>query len=209
MPRRYDSHAPVAVVTGSGIGEGMATASAQARLRCGDEYDDLPMYGQSAEVLAVDRAVPFLCTQHVSTPNGGRNINIAIVQGRSRRGSPRLSSMEMSMDRRTISRRGFLNLGVGAGAAAALAACGNSGAERRRVGAVAATPAPARRATGSSPASRSRASVRTPSSGSTPPTRTAEIAFTEFQNDAYKTKIKTAIGAGQGPRSSGAGAAAA
>ena len=25
------------------------------------------------------------------------------------------------------------------------------------------------------------------------------IAYTEFQNDAYKTKIKTALGAGQGP----------
>ena len=30
-------------------------------------------------------------------------------------------------------------------------------------------------------------------------TRTAQIKATKFQNDAYKTKIKTAIGAGQGP----------
>jgi raffinose/stachyose/melibiose transport system substrate-binding protein len=101
------------------------------------------------------------------------------------------------MDRRTISRRGFLNLGVGAGAAAALAACGSSG--------------PSGGSSGGGNAGAGSATywflTGQPQQGIREDTvkrfNTAnpngKISFTEFQNDAYKTKIKTALGAGQGP----------
>ena len=103
----------------------------------------------------------------------------------------------MSVDRRTISRRSFLNLGVGAGAAAALAACGSSGPSG-----------------GSSGGGNAGAGAATywfltgqPQQGIREDTvkrfnaanPNGKIGYTEFQNDAYKTKIKTAIGAGQGP----------
>ena len=85
-----------------------------------------------------------------------------------------------------------------AGAGAALAACGSSGPSsrqrrrrwRRRRGAtywyLTGQPGEGIRA-------------RHASTGSTRRTRDAKIKATTFQNDAYKTKIKTAIGAGQAP----------
>ena len=105
--------------------------------------------------------------------------------------------MEMSVDRRTISRRNFLNLGVGAGAAAALAACGSSG--------------PSGGSTGGGNAGAGAATywflTGQPQQGIREDTvkrfndanPNGKISYTEFQNDAYKTKIKTALGAGQGP----------
>jgi raffinose/stachyose/melibiose transport system substrate-binding protein len=98
------------------------------------------------------------------------------------------------VNRRTLSRRHVLGLGAGAGAAAALAACGSSGPQSAGTG--------------------SGAGAATYWSLSGPPgepiRRTAverfnranpnsKITATFFQNDAYKQKIKTAIGAGQAP----------
>jgi len=94
-----------------------------------------------------------------------------------------------------ISRRTFLNLGVGAGAATALAACGSSGPQRAGSG-----PATAGSATywtlTTDPAESIRRHAVEAFNKANPDN---QIATTFFQNDAYKTKIKTAIGAGQGP----------
>jgi raffinose/stachyose/melibiose transport system substrate-binding protein len=110
------------------------------------------------------------------------------------RGIPRLSSTEFSVD---LSRRKFLGLGVGAAAAAGLAACGSSGPSDK---------------TGSSGGGSSGGATYWSLSG--PPGQpirqaaidrfnkanpSTKIAPTFFQNDAYKQKIKTALGAGQGP----------
>jgi raffinose/stachyose/melibiose transport system substrate-binding protein len=100
------------------------------------------------------------------------------------------------VERTTISRRNFLNLAVGAGAGAALAACGKSGPSSGGAG----------NGTGADAATywflsvqpqqgiRERAVKRFNEANSK-----TQIKYTEFQNDAYKTKIKTAIGAGQAP----------
>jgi raffinose/stachyose/melibiose transport system substrate-binding protein len=96
------------------------------------------------------------------------------------------------MNRRPISRRGFFRLGAGAGAAAALAACGSSGPDTNSSGAGAATywslsgppGEPIRKA------AIDRFNTANPDS---------KIKPTFFQNDAYKQKIKTSIGAAQGP----------
>src|SRR4051812_17044492 len=110
--------------------------------------------------------------------------------------SPRASSTEKCMNRQTISRRGFLGLGAGAGAAAALAACGSSGPSRGGSsaggGANAATYwfITGKPGEGIRQATVDRFNKANPDAG---------IKVTTFQNDAYKTKIKTAIGAGQAP----------
>jgi raffinose/stachyose/melibiose transport system substrate-binding protein len=96
-----------------------------------------------------------------------------------------------------ISRRNFLGLGVGAAAAAGLAACGSSGPSDK---------------TGSGGGSGGGGATYWSLSGPPgEPIRKAaierfnkanpntKITGTFFQNDAYKQKIKTAIGAGQGP----------
>jgi raffinose/stachyose/melibiose transport system substrate-binding protein len=97
----------------------------------------------------------------------------------------------------TISRRNFLSLGVGAGAAAALAACGSSG--------------PSTGGSGTSGGGAGGASywflTGQPGEGIRQGTvdrfnqanASTKIQATTFQNDAYKQKIKTAIGAGQAP----------
>ena len=102
------------------------------------------------------------------------------------------------MDPRTPSRRTFLGLAVGVPLATALAACGSSGPSSST-------------ASGSAGAAGSGASywyltgqpqesIRKGAvdrfNAANPST---QIAQTAFQNDAYKTKIKTAIGAGQAP----------
>jgi raffinose/stachyose/melibiose transport system substrate-binding protein len=101
------------------------------------------------------------------------------------------------VERSSISRRTFLNLGVGAGAAAALAACGSSG--------------PSDKGGSSSGGGSGAASYWSLSGPPGQPIRQAaidrfnkanpdtKITPTFFQNDAYKQKIKTAIGAGQAP----------
>ena len=100
------------------------------------------------------------------------------------------------MERSPISRRNFLSLAAGAGAAAALAACGSSGPSdqlRRQ-----------RRAAGAAsywslsgpPGEPIRKAAVDRFNKANPDTK---ITPTFFQNDAYKQKIKTAIGAGQAP----------
>lgn len=97
------------------------------------------------------------------------------------------------MNRRMISRRHFLALGAGTGAAAALAACGSSGPAKSGGGGAGAasywflTGQPGE---GIRQAAVDRFNQANPDAG---------IQGTTFQNDAYKTKIKTAIGAGQAP----------
>jgi len=111
------------------------------------------------------------------------------------------------VDPSTTSRRGFLKLaglaGLSASAVGTLAACGG-GAQPTQPGAGGSAPA------GGGPAGAAASywflsgqpqqAVREESvkrfSAANPDTA---IKYTEFQNDAYKTKIKTAIGAGQGP----------
>ncbi len=97
------------------------------------------------------------------------------------------------MSHSALSRRNFLGLAVGAGAAATLAACGSSGPSSSG---------------GSSGGSASYWSLSGPPGQ---PVRQAaidrfnkanpnsKITATFYQNDDYKQKIKTALGAGQGP----------
>jgi raffinose/stachyose/melibiose transport system substrate-binding protein len=96
-----------------------------------------------------------------------------------------------------ISRRNFIGLTAGAAGAAALAACGSSG--------------PSDKGSGSSGGGSGSASYWSLSGEPGEPIRQAaidrfnkanpdtKITPTFFQNDAYKQKIKTAIGAGQAP----------
>ncbi|WP_404389275.1 extracellular solute-binding protein [Humibacillus xanthopallidus] len=102
------------------------------------------------------------------------------------------------MDPRTPSRRTFLGLAMGVPLAAALTACGSSGPSSST-------------ASGSAGAAGSGASywylTGQPGEGIrkgavdrfNAANSSTQIAQTAFQNDAYKTKIKTAIGAGQAP----------
>jgi raffinose/stachyose/melibiose transport system substrate-binding protein len=99
------------------------------------------------------------------------------------------------VDRRTISRRNFLNLAVGAGAAAGLAACGSSGPSGGSSGGGGANAATYWYLTGQ-PGEGIRTNSVNRFNKDNPD---AGIKPTTFQNDAYKTKIKTAIGAGQAP----------
>ena len=101
------------------------------------------------------------------------------------------------MERMTISRRNFLNLAVGTAAGAALAACGSSGPQSSTSGGgnSGAGAASYWFLTGQ-PGEGIREDAVDRFNKANPDT---QITPTEFQNDAYKTKIKTAIGAGQGP----------
>jgi raffinose/stachyose/melibiose transport system substrate-binding protein len=110
---------------------------------------------------------------------------------------PRHSSTEISVFNSPISRRNLLGLTVGAAGAAALAACGSSG--------------PGGDKSTSSGGGKGSASYWSLSGEPGQPIRQAsidrfnkanpdtKITPTFFQNDPYKQKIKTAIGAGQGP----------
>jgi len=97
------------------------------------------------------------------------------------------------VERSTISRRNFINLAVGAGAASALAACGSSGPGTASGGGAGA--ASYWYLTGA-PGETIRKNAVDRFNKANPDTK---ITGTAFQNDAYKTKIKTAIGAGQAP----------
>jgi len=95
-----------------------------------------------------------------------------------------------------VDRRNFLNLAVGAGAAGALAACGSDGP--------ADTSAPKADSAGAASywflSGQPGEGVRTNSVNRfNQANPTTKITPTAFQNDAYKDKIKTAIGAGQAP----------
>ena len=98
------------------------------------------------------------------------------------------------MERRTISRRNFLNLAVGTTAGATLAACGTSGPSGGG-GGTGAGAATYWFLTGQPQQGIREDTVKRFNQANA----NSKITFTEFQNDAYKTKIKTAIGAGQGP----------
>jgi raffinose/stachyose/melibiose transport system substrate-binding protein len=101
--------------------------------------------------------------------------------------------MEFNVANNSLSRRNFLGLTAGAAGAAALAACGSSGPS------------------GAGGSSSSGASYWSLSGPPGEPIRRAavdrfnkanpktKITSTFLQNDAYKQKIKTAIGAGQAP----------
>jgi raffinose/stachyose/melibiose transport system substrate-binding protein len=99
------------------------------------------------------------------------------------------------VERSTISRRNFLNLAVGATAGAALAACGSSGPKSGTSGGGGAGTATYWFLTGQ-PQQGIREDTVKRFNKANP---NSQINSTEFQNDAYKTKIKTAIGAGQAP----------
>ena len=107
---------------------------------------------------------------------------------------PRRSSSELSVDPITMSRRNLLRLALIGSAGVGLAACGSSGPKSSASG---------NSASGASYWYLSGApgeGIRTNSvkrfNTANPKT---QIKGTTFQNDAYKTKIKTAIGAGQAP----------
>jgi raffinose/stachyose/melibiose transport system substrate-binding protein len=104
--------------------------------------------------------------------------------------------MEINVDPRTTSRRTFLSVAAGTPLVAALAACGSSGPEKAS-------------ATGAT--SKGSASYWYLSGPPGEPVRNATVKRfnqanpnttikpTSFANDAYKTKIKTAIGSGRAP----------
>ncbi|GAA4673056.1 extracellular solute-binding protein [Phytohabitans rumicis] len=91
----------------------------------------------------------------------------------------------------SMSRRNFLNLAAGAGAGVALASCGSSGPSQGGGGAEASywflTAAPGEVIRKNAV---SRFNKANPDN---------QIKPTAFENDAYKTKIRTALGAGQAP----------
>ena len=101
------------------------------------------------------------------------------------------------MDPRTVSRRNFLGLTAGAAAGLALAGCGSSGPSSTGGGGGGGASGTATYwfLTGP-PGEKIRQGSVDRFNKANPNT---QIKATTFQNDAYKTKIKTAIGAGQAP----------
>jgi raffinose/stachyose/melibiose transport system substrate-binding protein len=94
-----------------------------------------------------------------------------------------------------LSRRTFLNLGVGTAAGAALAACGSSGPGTSSGGGAKGADASFWFLTGQ-PGEGIRANAVADFNKANPDNKISEQ---RFQNDAFKTKIKAAIGAGQAP----------
>src|SRR5262245_4037693 len=105
---------------------------------------------------------------------------------------PAAPGTEVSVERTAISRRHFLNLAIGAGAGAALAACGSSGPKSGSSNGGGANAATYWFLTGQPQQGIREDTVNRFNKANA----NSQIKFTEFQNDAYKTKIKTAIGAG-------------
>jgi raffinose/stachyose/melibiose transport system substrate-binding protein len=100
----------------------------------------------------------------------------------------------------TTSRRDFLRIALGAGAAVGLSACGGNSGPSKATGGASAGGAGKGSAsywylTGA-PGEGIRTDTVKRFNAANPKT---QIKATTFQNDAYKTKIKTAIGAGQSP----------
>lgn len=107
------------------------------------------------------------------------------------------------MDLSNTSRRSFLGLALAGSAAAALTACGGSGPTQTGAGGGAGAGGSSAAGGAASywfltgkPGETIREDTVQRFNAANPDTK---IASTKFQNDAYKTKIKTAIGAGQGP----------
>jgi raffinose/stachyose/melibiose transport system substrate-binding protein len=105
----------------------------------------------------------------------------------------------MTVDSKPISRRNFLGVAAGTAAGLALASCGSSGPSDKGSGGggggAAAGGATYWFLTGPPGQQIRQASVDRFNKANP----NAKIKATTFQNDAYKTKIKTAIGAGQAP----------
>ena len=105
----------------------------------------------------------------------------------------------MTVDSKPISRRNFLGVAAGTAAGLALASCGSSGPSDKGSGGggggAAAGAATYWFLTGPPGQQIRQASVDRFNKANP----NAKIKATTFQNDAYKTKIKTAIGAGQAP----------
>jgi raffinose/stachyose/melibiose transport system substrate-binding protein len=95
-----------------------------------------------------------------------------------------------------MSRRNFLGLAAGAGAGLALAACGSSGPTKAGSGVGGGNAAATYWFLTGPPGEQIRQHSVDRFNKANPST---PIKPTTFQNDAYKTKIKTAIGAGQAP----------
>ena len=103
------------------------------------------------------------------------------------------------MDSRAVSRRNFLGLVAGTSAGLALAGCGSSGPSDESGGGGgggAAAGAATYWFLSGPPGQKIRQASVDRFNQANPD---AKITATAFQNDAYKTKIKTAIGAGQAP----------
>jgi raffinose/stachyose/melibiose transport system substrate-binding protein len=122
-----------------------------------------------------------------------------------RRARARPEHTETKVDAKTTSRRRFLGLGLGVPiAGATLAACGGSGPTQ--TGAAGGGQSGSGGGGGAGSATYWFLTGQ-PQQGIREDTvkrfnasnQGGQIAYTEFQNDAYKTKIKTAIGAGQAP----------
>jgi raffinose/stachyose/melibiose transport system substrate-binding protein len=97
------------------------------------------------------------------------------------------------VERSPISRRTFLSLTAAAGAGAALAACGSSGpgtSSGSKAGSASYWTLTGQPGEGIRQQAAERFNKANPDT---------QIQFTAFENDAYKQKIKTAIGAGQAP----------
>ncbi|MCW2811904.1 MAG: extracellular solute-binding protein family 1 [Friedmanniella sp.] len=105
------------------------------------------------------------------------------------------------MDLNPTTRRSFLGLVLGGASAATLAACGGAAPTQTGAGGASAPPAGGTGTatywflTGQPQQGIREATVKRFNAANAD----SAIKYTEFQNDAYKTKIKTAIGAGQGP----------
>src|ERR1044072_4827888 len=109
---------------------------------------------------------------------------------------PRHSSTEISVESRTTSRRTFLSLSMGLPLGAALAACGSSGPTKPG----ASSGGGGAKATYWYLSTQPQEGIRTAAMEQfNKANPNGQIAGTTFQNDAFKTKIKTAIGAGQAP----------
>ncbi|MDR7275342.1 extracellular solute-binding protein [Catenuloplanes atrovinosus] len=92
---------------------------------------------------------------------------------------------------KALSRRHLLGLGVGAGAATALAACGSAGP-----GSAGGSSAATYWSLSGPPGEPARKAAIDRFNAANPDTKIAPLFF---QNDAFKQKIKTSIGAGEGP----------
>ena len=101
------------------------------------------------------------------------------------------------MERSPISRRNFLSIAAGATAAAGLAACGSSGPSSSSGGGSGSGAGAASYWSLSGPPGEAIRKAAVERFNTANPD--SKITATFFQNDAYKQKIKTAIGAGQGP----------
>ena len=112
--------------------------------------------------------------------------------------------MEISVDPKMTSRRSFLSLALGVPVAASLAACGGNQPTQTGTGGGAGASTSASGG-GAGEASywfltgQPQQKIREDTVKRFNATGAGKVTYNEFANDAYKTKIKAALGAGQGP----------